>query len=149
MDPRPRTESTGGLDAVLAHRGSMRLLDTIVDVAERSILAHATLSAPSALFTNRIESVWGIELVAQAVAAFAGHHAGKPIVGFLVSCREATFTCDELPANMRLTVEAQHVWGDQAMGLFRGRVLDGEAELVNVTIGVYSGPLPPNGKAFD
>ena len=142
----PRSATTPGLTELVPHRGPMLLLDSVVSHGEREITCRATIGETHAFLEGgEVDVLVCVELVAQAVAAYVGNRdyvpGEPPKVGFLVSCREATFEVPSLGVGDTLTVEARHVWGDAHVGSFKGRVSRGGATVADVEVGVYRGPL--------
>jgi predicted hotdog family 3-hydroxylacyl-ACP dehydratase len=131
---------------LLPQRGPMVLLDSVVDVGERTIACTVHIGPDHAyLQGNSVDALLCVELVAQAVGAYAGLHdrleGRTPGPGFLISCREATFEVPVLALGDELRVEARHVWGDDRLGSFVGRVLRGRVTLAEIEVGVYRGPI--------
>jgi predicted hotdog family 3-hydroxylacyl-ACP dehydratase len=140
--PAPSPE----LHELVAHRGPMLLLDSVVSHGEREITCLATIDDSHAFLEDgKVDVLLCVELVAQAVAAYVGkrdlREGRVPQIGFLVSCREASFEVAALFPGDALTVEARHVWGDGDAGSFKGRVTRGGLTLATVELGVYRGSL--------
>jgi predicted hotdog family 3-hydroxylacyl-ACP dehydratase len=124
----------------------MVLLDAVLEVGDRTIACAAHIGPDHAyLQGTTVDALLCVELVAQAVGAYAGLRdrlEGKtPGPGFLISCREATFEVPTIALGDELRVEARHVWGDDRLGSFVGRVLRGGLKLAEVEVGVYRGPI--------
>lgn len=124
----------------------MLLLDSVVAHGEREITCRATIGETHAFLEGgEVDILVCVELVAQAVAAYVGYRgrlAGqKPTIGFIVSCREASFNAPFLALGDTLTVLARHVWGDRDIGSFKGEVCRGEVTVATVELGVYRGSL--------
>jgi predicted hotdog family 3-hydroxylacyl-ACP dehydratase len=140
--PAPSSE----LLALVAHRGPMLLLDSVTSHGERAIACTASIGDDHAFLDDgKVDVLLCIELVAQAVAAYVGHRdlaAGRaPKIGFLVSCREASFEVPALLPGDALAIEARHVWGDGEAGSFKGTVSRGGLTIATVELGVYRGSL--------
>jgi len=134
------------ISELVPHRGPMSLLDSVRRWEEGAITCEASIRPDHPFLDGGVVDVLvAVELVAQAVAAYAGQRdrlAGKrPRIGFLVSCREASFEVESLALGDTLTIEVQHVWGDDTLGSFKGRVLRAGALVASVEVGVYGGPL--------
>jgi predicted hotdog family 3-hydroxylacyl-ACP dehydratase len=135
-----------GITELVPHRGAMLLLDSVVGYQDREITCRATIGENHAfLEAGEVDILLCVELVAQAVSAYVGYRdyvAGEPPkLGFLVSCREASFEVPSLALGDTLTVEARHVWGENEVGSFKGRVLRDGKTVAAVELGVYRGPL--------
>ena len=131
---------------LVPHRGPMMLLDSVVAHGERDITCEATIgSAHPFLEDGQVDVLVCVELVAQAVAAYVGYRdrlAGLvPKIGFIVSCREASFAVPALALGDTLTIFAHHVWGEKDVGSFKGTVRRGDLTVAAVELGVYRGSL--------
>jgi predicted hotdog family 3-hydroxylacyl-ACP dehydratase len=134
------------LAELIPHRGPMMLLDSVVAHGERDITCLATIRADHPfLEEGEVDVLVCVELVAQAVAAYAGYRdrlsGRRPELGFIVSCREASFEVPAFALGDALTVEARHVWGEAQVGSFKGTVQRNGAIVAAVELGVYRGPL--------
>jgi predicted hotdog family 3-hydroxylacyl-ACP dehydratase len=134
------------LAELVPHRAPMLLLDSVVLHGDRAITCEATIREDHPfLEAGEVDVVVCVELVAQAVAAYTGYRdrlAGRrPELGFIVSCREASFEVPSLALGDSLTVEARHVWGEIQVGSFKGTVQRNGATVASVELGVYRGPL--------
>ena len=124
----------------------MLLLDSVVAHGDRAIECRATIGEGHAFLENgEVDVVVCVELVAQAVAAYVGYQdrlAGRePKLGFIVSCREATFEVPALLLGDALIIQANHVWGEIEVGSFKGTVQRSGVTIAAVELGVYRGPL--------
>jgi predicted hotdog family 3-hydroxylacyl-ACP dehydratase len=140
--PAPQFE----LHKLVAHRGPMLLLDAVTSHAERAIACTASIGQDHAFLEDgKVDVLLCVELVAQAVAAYVGQRdlaeGRAPKIGFLVSCREASFEVPALFPGDALTIEARHVWGDGDAGSFKGTVSRGGLTIATVELGVYRGSL--------
>ena len=116
---------TWPLADLLPHAGDMILLDAIDDWDEESIVAQARV-AGDRLFALPDGSwpVWlGIELMAQAVAAYAGLRAknsgGQVQLGFLLGTRKYECAVSSFAAGAELEVSARRsLEDDSGMGVF-------------------------------
>jgi predicted hotdog family 3-hydroxylacyl-ACP dehydratase len=114
---------------VLPHAGEMILLDGIEDVEAERIVCTRTVQ-PGALFVDADGSLpaWvGVELMAQAIAAWAGCRARadqQPVqLGFLLGTRHYACNVDAFPGGTRLRVEAVRTFHDEhGMGVFTCRI---------------------------
>lgn len=138
--------SAGTITELVPHRAPMLLLESLVHHEDRTITCTASIGPDHPFLDNgEVDVLVCVELVAQSVAAYAGLRdrvAGRPPkIGFLVSCREATFEVPALSLGDRLTIETRHAWGDDTLGSFKGKVIREGTVLANVEIGVYGGSL--------
>jgi len=96
------------LDALLPHRGPMRLIDALSGSTARVRLDPQAWYADGAGRTP----VWiGLELMAQALAAWRGATlaaaGGAPRGGYLVACRRFRSTLDAFPARAELEIRVR------------------------------------------
>lgn len=110
---------------VLPQSGNMILLDAVECFDADSLTATATVR-PGGLFNQPDGSLpaWvGIELMAQAIAAWAGCHARQADtaikVGFLLGTRQFTSTMPHFPAGSALRLCVERTLQDSSgMGIF-------------------------------
>jgi len=98
--------------SLLPHAGNMILLDQVCQADDDGITALTTVKpGPYSLADGGLPPWLGLELMAQAVAAWAGcqaKQAGRPIrLGFLLGTRRYDNHTDCLPAGATLTVAAR------------------------------------------
>lgn len=109
---------------LVPHDKPMSLLDEVVRVAPGELLAQVTLHRDSVFVeAEGVPAVIGIEYMAQAVAACAGHAAlsvgGKVQLGFLVGTRRYRSNCAFFPLNETLWVHVKElVQGDNGLSVF-------------------------------
>ncbi|MBF8673280.1 hotdog family protein [Pseudomonas fulva] len=116
---------TWPLAELLPHAGDMILIDHIEHCDEEQISTCTTVR-PDALFNRADGSLpawFGIELMAQSVAAYAGCRArrnGQAVeLGFLLGARKYTCDVESFPAGAQLHVHAQRSLEDEnGMGVF-------------------------------
>ncbi|WP_333681691.1 hotdog family protein [Dyella sp.] len=136
---------------VVPHAGEMILLDGIVETHSEHIVCTRTIR-PGALFVDDDGSLpsWvGVELMAQAVAAWAGCCARaerRPVqMGFLLGTRHYACNVDAFPAGTQLRVEAAREFhNEQGMGVFLCRI-EGPGIHAEARLNVFS---PPDAQAF-
>ena len=129
----------------------MVLLDEVTACDGERITCRVTLR-PDGLFAEegRVPAVVAIELMAQAVAAYAGlraHAAGRPVrIGYLLGTREMTLAVGHLDVGDELLVVAEHLFGGEQLGSFRCAVSRSGAAVAAATLNVYQagdGEEPP------
>ena len=118
------TEAAHPMDAWLPHRGRMRLIDR-VERCEGDAIACSALVRPDGLFVepDGMPAWIGIELMAQAAAAWAGARAraggGAPRVGYLVAVRRYDAHVPSFPVGATLDVSATcSAAGDNGLRVF-------------------------------
>ncbi len=132
---------------LVPHRAPMLLLDQVEAAGETTLQASLAIHAGTEfLEAEGVPAHIGIEYMAQACAAFAGHRAlatgGAPRIGFLLGTRRFLMHRPWYRLGETLLVSVTLVFQDEAMGSFTGRIevageLAAEAELT-----VYE---PPEG----
>ena len=136
---------------VVPHAGEMILLDSIEAFEAERIACTRTIQSGD-MFVDADGSLpsWvGVELMAQAIAAWAGCRARAEQrsvkLGFLLGTRHYVCNVDAFPAGSRLRVEAERSFHDeQGMGVFHCRI-EGPGIQAEARLNVYS---PPNADAF-
>ncbi|MFF7707604.1 3-hydroxylacyl-ACP dehydratase [Pseudomonas sp. NPDC007930] len=132
---------------LLPHAGNMILLDGVLRFDDDSLEACATVR-PGGPFNDPDGSLpaWaGVELMAQAIAAYAGCRArreGVPIaMGFLLGTRKYSCNVERFPAGSRLTLRALRSLEDESgMGVFECHI-SGDGLQAEARLNVYR---PPN-----
>lgn len=140
-----------GIEEVVPHRGAMLLVDRLLARDDDSVTIEAVIRADNQFATDAGVPVWiGIEYMAQAIAAWAGCRAlarnEEVKLGFLLGTRR--YECDRqhFAIGQRLRIEARReVFGDNGLGMFACRILDGETEIAKANVSVFE---PQNPKAF-
>ncbi|GGA37171.1 hotdog family protein [Dyella nitratireducens] len=136
---------------VVPHAGEMILLDDIVEAESERIVCTRTIK-PGGLFVDDDGSMpsWaGVELMAQAIAAWAGCCARvekRPVtLGFLLGTRHYACNVDAFSAGTPLRVEAVREFHDeQGMGVFHCRI-EGPGVHAEARLNVF---CPPDADAF-
>lgn len=139
------------VDDLVPHRGDMSWLDTVVAVDEDGIVAQSCVRSDSYFVRDGVLPVWvGVEYMAQAVAAWAGHRAysqGTPVkIGFLLGTRRFDVWRQGFDVGDVLRIEARcELMGDNGLGMFACRiVVDGEV-VASANVSVFE---PPDEAAF-
>ena len=136
------------IESVVPHRGRMLLVDRLLAHDDDSVAVGASIGSGH-LFAGPLGvPPWvGIEYMAQAIAAWAGCRAlarGEPIrPGFLLGTRRYEGHGLHFVPGMRLRIEAhRELFGDNGMGLFSCRIVEGERELARAQVSVFEPPDP-------
>mgnify|MGYP001549788890 FL=1 len=136
------------IETVVPHRGRMLLLDRLLASDADAVVVAAVVAADNPFADDQGVPAWiGIEYMAQAIAAWAGCRAlerDEPIrIGFLLGTRR--YHCDprHFAIGARLRIEARReLFGENGMGMFSCRILEGEAELAHAQVAVFEPPDP-------
>jgi predicted hotdog family 3-hydroxylacyl-ACP dehydratase len=136
------------IEAVVPHRGRMLLLDRLLARDEDSVLVGAVVAADNLFADNQGVPAWvGIEYMAQAISAWAGCRGlarGEPArIGFLLGTRRYECRGRPFAIGALLRIEARReLFGDNGMGVFSCRILEGETELARAQVSVFEPPDP-------
>ena len=137
-----------GIETVVPHRGRMLMLDRLLASDADSVRVSALVGADHLFADDQGVPPWvGIEYMAQAIAAWAGCRAlarDEPIrIGFLLGARRYACEPRHFAIGARLHIEARReLFGDNGMGMFACRILEGESELAHAQIAVFEPPDP-------
>lgn len=128
---------------LLPHTGEMILLDEVVSCESESLTARATVrpclfSQPDSSLPNWV----GLELMAQAVAAWAGwqaRQAGESVKpGFLLGTRHYECQVEAFSPGTVLTIHVEQTIRDNAgMAVFFCRIADGLHTIAQASLNVY------------
>jgi predicted hotdog family 3-hydroxylacyl-ACP dehydratase len=122
------------IEALIPHRGAMRLIDRVIELGENRVVALATVPA-SGPFVSAAADPPGyiaLEMMAQSVSAWDGwrrrERGGAPEIGFLLGTRR--FRCDRvtLVPGATVRIAARMVFCDDEMACFECEAWDGAAE---------------------
>jgi predicted hotdog family 3-hydroxylacyl-ACP dehydratase len=137
--------SLASISDMVPHSGTMSLLDGVLAADAESLSAEVAIRADSMFCQDGKVGAWiGIEYMAQAVAAHAGHCArlrGEPVkLGFLLGSRRYHCAVASFPAGSVLKVHVQRaLQGDNGLGAFECRIDDSASgqTLAHATVTVY------------
>lgn len=136
---------------LVPHRGAMSWLDRVLSVDTERVVAEADIGEDSLFLRGGQLDVWtGIEYMAQAVAAWAGHRArseGRAVaLGFLVGTRRYDVHRQFFRPGDCLRIEAScELMADNGLGMFACRILVGGELAASANLSVFE---PPGGAAF-
>ena len=139
------------IEDVVPHRGAMLLLDRLVSADEDTVVVTGAVRQGQLFATDAgLPSYVGIEMMAQAIAAWAGcraHRLGQPVkLGFLLGTRRFACARTHFPFDSRFEVTARReMMGDNGLGMFAcALALDGEG-VAEAMLSVFE---PPDFDAF-
>lgn len=139
------------IESLVPHRGPMCWLDSLTEADADQVTVQAQIRPEQPLVQPQGLPGWaGIELMAQAIAVWAGVRAlqrGEPIKpGFLLGSRRYSCDCEYFWLGQRLSIEARcELFGDNGLGLFSCRIYDQQRQWAAANVSVYE---PPDPKAF-
>lgn len=140
--------SAGRIEALIPHRGAMRLLDRVLEVDDEHLVAEVDVPFDGLFVRDGQVPAWiGIEYMAQAVAAWAGNRArqqgGAPRPGLLLGTRRYEAHCEGFASGERLRIEARcELMGGNGLGQFDCRIESQGRVLASSRISVID---PPDG----
>jgi predicted hotdog family 3-hydroxylacyl-ACP dehydratase len=124
------------------HRGSALLLDRIERWDESRVVCTVTIRDDHPyLSEGKVPAVVGLELMAQAVAAYVGMirkaEGASPRVGYLVGVRRADFHLDHHELSELLRVTATATWVNERAGTFECSIEGARGRVSDATLSVY------------
>lgn len=137
--------------ALVPHAGPMVLLDRVISVDQDRLCAEVTIRADSQFGGPDGVGAWvGIEYMAQAIAAHAGHAAflrGEPVkIGFLLGSRRYESARSVFPIGSVLRVHVERLLlADNGLGSFACSIEDDGGVAATATVSVF---LPANSEEF-
>jgi predicted hotdog family 3-hydroxylacyl-ACP dehydratase len=151
MHPMSPSAETLAIESVVPHRGRMLLVDRLLAHDEDAVAVGAAIRADNLFADAQGVPAWiGIEYMAQAIAAWAGCRAlarSEPVrIGFLLGARRYDGDPRHFAIGTMLRIEARReLFGDNGMGMFACRILEGDTELARAQVAVFE---PPDPSAF-
>jgi predicted hotdog family 3-hydroxylacyl-ACP dehydratase len=139
------------IGSLLPHDGPMVLLDRLLSVDEESLCAEVGIRPDSMFCDDNGVGGWvGVEYMAQAVAAHAGHAArlrGEAVkIGFLLGSRRYQCSRPVFAIGSVLRIHVRCVlFGENGLGSFECRIDDRDGQAACATITVFQ---PANVKEF-
>lgn len=136
------------IEEVVPHRGAMLFVDQLLAADDNTVAVSATVRLGQLFAVDAGLPAWiGVELMAQAIAAWAGLQArrrGERVkLGFLLGTRRYEASCDHFAIGARLRIEAHcELFGDNGLGMFSCRILEGDAVLATANLSVFE-PTDP------
>jgi len=127
---------------LVPHAGSMVLLDRLVSVDDEKLCAEVRIRADSLFCVAGEVGAWvGLEYMAQAIGAFAGHIArkrGEPIkLGYLLGTRCYECTRPEFTVGMLLRIHVKRVLqSENGLASFECRIDDEGGQIAGANLSV-------------
>ena len=134
------------IETIVPHSGRMLMVDRLLSRDDDCVVLGAMVRPENIFADAHGVPAWiGIEYMAQAVAAWAGCRAlarNEPVkIGFLLGTRRYHNHCQYFGFGTQLRIEARReIFGDNGLGMFSCRILDGELELASAQISVFEPP---------
>ena len=141
----------GRIESYIPHRGAMRLVDRVLEVDDEHLVAEVDVPFDGLFVRDGKVPPWiGIEYMAQAVAAWAGHRkrglGAEPRAGLLLGTRRYEANCDGFPSGALLRIEVRtELIAANGLGQFDCRIVLDGSELATARISVLD---PPEGSTI-
>lgn len=139
------------IETVIPHRGTLLLLDRVLEHDDDGVAVAVRIAADGPFHVDGgVPAYIGVEYMAQAVACWAGCQARArgepPPLGFLLGTRRYASEVAVFASGTTLRVEARReIIGDNGLGVFACRILDGERPLAQANVSVYQ---PADARAY-
>jgi predicted hotdog family 3-hydroxylacyl-ACP dehydratase len=131
------------IEDYLAHRGPARWVDRLIEADADQALVECDVPAEGRMVRDGAMPAWaGVELMAQAVAVWAGARARseeRPVrLGFLLGTRAYDCRCDGFASGSTLRVSARReLVSDEGLGMFDCRIHRGDELLAQARVAVF------------
>lgn len=133
--------------ALVAHRPPMLLLEAVLETGPETVKALARVD-PHGWYADGAGAMpgwFGIELMAQAVAAFSGSlmetEGRPPRTGYLLGTRSYQCALPAFPAGAELVIDAKlHYSDDLGLSAFQCRITLEGAEIATALLKTYEAP---------
>lgn len=131
------------IEDFIPHRGPARWIDRMVEFdAEQAVVEADVPAEGRQVEAGRMPAWAGVELMAQAVAAWAGGRAqreGRPVrVGFLLGTRRYESQCDGFASGSTLRIAARRDFvSDEGLGMFSCSIHCGASLLAQAQVAVF------------
>jgi 3-oxoacyl-[acyl-carrier-protein] synthase I len=137
---------------LLPHDPPMVLLDRVTSFGESTLTAEVDITSSSMFCGNDGVPGWvGIEYMAQAVAAHAGHkgrlEGNEPMIGYLLGTRAYKCSLPVFPVGETLQVHIESLFVEMGLGAFACRI-ELRGTVATATINVYQ-PKGDVAEGFD
>ncbi len=136
------------LEELIPHRGSSVVLERLTEFEPPRATCEIVLNETFPYYVDgQVQAVVGVEMLAQAVAAFVGmtrRESGEPArPGYLIGVPRAELYAPHLPLGVPLRACIEKVWHEGPAGSFSGRLLVGTKPLVDARLSVFEPESPP------
>ncbi|MDO8288830.1 MAG: hypothetical protein Q7T44_06385 [Parvibaculum sp.] len=131
------------IESLVRHRGTMLLIDRLVEASDVHVIGEVTISETSTFFRQGrgVPAYVGLEYMAQTVSGFDGAKrvvtGEPPAIGFLLGTRRYTSNVRYFLANTLLSVRADMIFSENGMAAFDCVISAYGEELVTASLNVY------------
>lgn len=135
-------------DQLLPQRDTMQLIDNIIDINDEFARCDMQVRDTNIFYDPQIKGIYawvGIELMAQAVALYAGFQSpgDKPNIGLLLSVRQYKLGKTQFSADNTLIIQANKVYLEDNVGVFNCEIFHENKRVASARLNTY---LPPEEK---
>lgn len=136
---------------LVPHAGRMVLIDAVVDAHDETLVCSTRIGADHLFECGGEVGGWlGIELMAQAIAAWSGWQArlrgAAPQVGFLLGTRRYDSQRARFAVGEELTIHVQRLFqADNGLAQFEARIEIGGQIVASAALNVFEPPDPSTG----
>lgn len=137
------TPTHADVEELVRHRATMLLIDRVLDVSERHVVAEVLISERSVFYRmgHGVPAYVGIEYMAQTVAAYDGaQHLATgepPAIGFLLGTRRYEADRSYFQAGDLLVIRAEMKFNEGGMASFDCTIDVGGVTCVTAALSVY------------
>lgn len=138
---------------LLPHAGRMVLLDAVVDAHDETLVCRATIGADHLFECGGEVGAWlGIELMAQAIAAWSGWQSrlrqAAPRVGYLLGTRRYDSRRARFAVGEELSIHVHRLFqADNGLAQFEARIEIGGEIVASAALNVFEPPENATGPA--
>ncbi len=130
------------LTELIPHRGTAVVLDRMTAFGPPHATCEIVLGETFPYFVDgRVQSVVGLEMLAQAVSAYVGmtrrQAGGAPRPGYLIGVPRAELHTATLPLGVPLLAHVEQVWHEGPAGSFSGRLVAEGQPLLDAQLSVF------------
>lgn len=143
------SQNLPSIEHLVPHRGTMLLVDRLVDASESHAVGEVLITPASTFFRKGrgVPAYVGLEYMAQTVAAFDGMRrvetGERPAIGFLLGTRRYVSQAKFFLADTLLAVRVDMVFSEGGMASFDCTIGAFGEDLVTASLNVYR---PENGE---
>lgn len=137
------TQRHADIEGLVRHRATMLLIDRVIDVSERHVMAEVQISERSVFYRMGygVPAYVGIEYMAQTVAAYDGAQrlatGVPPAIGFLLGTRRYQADRSYFRAGDVLVIRAEMTFNEGGMASFDCAIDVGGVTCVTAALSVY------------
>jgi len=131
------------IERFIPHRPPMRLIDRLIEADDEGVVVEADVPLQGRFVDDGAMPTWvGIELMAQAISAWAGaraHRRGQPTkLGMLLGTRRFRIRRTSLPAGATVRIHVRcELLADHGLGMFDCHIKLGDETVASAYVSVF------------